>query len=254
MLIAKDTSSLKLLEEQSKLASMGEMIGNIAHQWRQPLSIISTTASGMKLQSEMGIDIPNNELIRFSEDINSQAQYLSKTIDNFRNFLKANKNYLKIKVENIFETVFSLTNATIKNNHITLVSKIENDIAINGSINELCEAFINIINNSKDILKERVPNQRDRFIFLNVKKTSNNKVEIKIKDSGGGIAKDIINRIFEPYFTTKHKSIGTGLGLSMADKIIRERHKGSISVYNEEYQYKDKKYKGACFLIVFNTI
>ena len=114
------------------------------------------------------------------------------------------------------------------------------------------EAFINILNNSKDILKEKISNEEDRLIFIDAYKNNESKVIITFKDSGGGIPDDIINRVFEPYFTSKHQSRGTGLGLAMADKIIRERHEGTISVSNEKFEYEGKTYKGACFMVVLN--
>jgi len=244
----------RLLIQQSKMAAMGEMIGNIAHQWRQPLSAISTAASGMKVQSEYGVNISNKDIVKFSDHIIKQTEYLSKTIDNFRNFLKGEKLYSNMKIEDLFETILNLTDATISNNRISLILDIEANIMINGSINELSEAFINIINNSKDILKEKVKNEEDRLLFISARKNENQKVEIIFKDSGGGIADNIIDRVFEPYFTSKHQSLGTGLGLSMTDKIIRERHHGSITVQNQEYLYKEKKYKGACFTIIFDLL
>ncbi len=254
LLTVKDTSSLKVNEEQTRLASMGEMIGNIAHQWRQPLSALSTAASGMKVKSEFGIEITKKDIVDFSDYIITHTQYLSKTIDNFRNFLKGDKNYSNIKIEDILETTFSLTNATIKNNNISLICEIEENIMINGSINELSEAFINIINNSKDVLKEKVQNEKERFIFIKAKKNKKGAVEISFKDSGGGIPENIIHRVFEPYFTSKHQSVGTGLGLSMVDKIIRERHKGQINVQNEEFVHDGKKYRGACFTITLKLV
>ena len=157
-----------------------------------------------------------------------------------------------IEIDEILNYTLALTEATIKNNNIKIIKEVENNLLINGSINELSEAFINILNNSKDILKEKVSNEEDRFIFIHAYKKNHSQVVITFKDTGGGIPDDIINRIFEPYFTSKHQSIGTGLGLAMADKIIRERHHGSICVSNEEYEYEGRTYKGACFLIVLN--
>jgi len=250
LLIVKDISSIKLLEEQSKLASMGEMIGNIAHQWRQPLSIITSSASGLKVQSKFGIEITHEQLEEFSDLIVQQSNYLSNTIDNFRDFLKGDTNHKNIKLIEVIEYTLSLVSATIKNNNINLITDIDKDIVLRGSINELSEAFINIINNSKDVLKEKIEDQEDRLIFIETKPHDDESFELVFKDSGGGVDENIIERIFEPYFTSKHKSIGTGLGLSMADKIIRERHAGSINVYNDEYEYNGKRYFGACFKII----
>ncbi|MEA3353718.1 MAG: HAMP domain-containing sensor histidine kinase [Campylobacterota bacterium] len=148
--------------------------------------------------------------------------------------------------------VLNLTEASRGKNFINLITDLKDDLTIKGNLNELEQAFINIVNNSKDILSEK-DKKDDRYIFITSKKIDDNTLEIKILDNGGGLKEDIIDRIFEPYFTTKHKSMGTGLGLSMADKIIRERHNGSIKVHNEEFVYNDKEFKGACFTILFKT-
>ena len=252
ILLIRDISNIKLLEEQSKMASMGEMIGNIAHQWRQPLSIISTSASGMKVKSDFDIELTKDDITNFSEIIIKQTEYLSNTIDNFRDFLKGDKQHSRINIKDVMEYTFSLVDATISNNYIKLIDDIDDTLFIDGSKNELSEAFINIINNSKDAIKANVKNEDNRFIFIKVSEAQNNKVEIIFKDTGGGIPITIIDRIFEPYFTSKHKSVGTGLGLSVVNKIISERHRGTITVYNEEYEYMGNKYKGACFKIIFD--
>ncbi|APW65421.1 hypothetical protein LPB137_05945 [Poseidonibacter parvus] len=242
----------KLLAEQSKMVSMGEMIGNIAHQWRQPLSIISTSASGMMLKSEMEMEFTKEDILGSSKTILNQTKYLSNTIDNFRDFLKGDKSHSLIKLSDVIQYTISIVNASISDNFITLIDNTDKNLSIYGSRNELSEAFINIINNSKDALKTNIKNTDDRFIFIDVKEIENEKIEISFKDSGGGIPNSIINRVFEPYFTSKHQSIGTGLGLSMASKIIKERHYGLITVNNEEYKYNKKLYKGACFKVTLN--
>ena len=252
LMVTKDISSIKLLHEQSKLASMGEMIGNIAHQWRQPLSIITTSASGLKLKSEMNL-LKKEEILVASDNIVEQSNYLSKTIDSFRNYIKGDKSFTKISIKEVLENSLSLVNASLQNNYIDLILDIDNDIKIDGNKNELTEAFINILNNSKDALKSNIKNEEDRLLFISTKKELDKNFIVEILDSGGGIDKSIIDKIFDPYFTTKHKFQGTGLGLSMASKIIRQRHKGKIDVYNKEFTYNNKRYKGACFLITFNS-
>jgi len=251
LMVTKDMSAIKLFHEQSRLASMGEMIGNIAHQWRQPLSVITTAASGLKLKSEMDI-LTKDEISVAGDNIVEQANYLSKTIDSFRNYIKGDRSFTKVSIKDVLKDTISLVSASLHNNYINLILDIDNDLKIVGSKNELTEAFINILNNSKDALKSNVKNENDRLIFIKTKKESDNKLILEFLDSGGGIEESIIDKIFDPYFTTKHKFQGTGLGLSMVSKIIRERHKGLIEVYNKEFTYNNKKYKGVCFLITFN--
>ncbi|WP_320034949.1 transporter substrate-binding domain-containing protein [Halarcobacter sp.] len=250
LITAKDVTSVKLLESQSKLASIGEMIGNIAHQWRQPLSIITTSASGMALKVDLKQEIKDEEIQDFSEQIIKQADYLSKTIDDFRNFIKVDVHKQAVSVKDALGSALGLTIASIKGNYIEVVKQYESDLTIKGNKNELSQAFINIINNAKDKLKELNQNDSKRYLFISTKKIEENAIEIKILDNGGGIDENIIKRVFEPYFTTKDQSVGTGLGLSMSDKIIRERHQGIIEAKNEEFTYMGEKYFGAAFVIV----
>lgn len=246
---AKDITKNKLFEEQARLASMGEMIGNIAHQWRQPLSVISTIASGTKISSEFG-DNPNNILISDMDAIVKQTQYLSKTIDDFRNFIKNDQTKHSISIANTLNKTISIIQSSLKNNHINLISNIQDDLLIDGYENELIQAFINIINNAKDALIENMIDDDSKFIFISTY-YKNDILNVSIKDAGGGISKDALSRIYEPYFTTKHQSVGTGLGLSMAYKIITEHHKATIKAVNEEYQHNQKNFIGANFIISF---
>ena len=239
-----------LIEQQARLVSMGEMIGNIAHQWRQPLSTITTLASGLKLKGEYE-HIEQEDVSNFADGVIQQANYLSNTIENFRNFIKNEKLEEKISIKESLENTCSLLNASLQNNHINLIFNVLDDCEIFGNKNELVEAFINLINNSKDVLKEKVENDIDKIILISSKNLENGEFLLKIQDSGGGIPDNVILRIFEPYFTTKHKSQGTGLGLSMVEKIIRERHKGAITVKNEKFIINEKEYFGASFSIYF---
>jgi PAS domain S-box-containing protein len=250
MLISmKDISKFKLLEERAKLASMGEMIGNIAHQWRQPLSVITTMASGIQLKKELGM-LHEDTLNESMETIVDQANYLSHTIDDFRNFIRNVDEEMPLDIKTTLLKTLSIVSAALKNHDITVIQNIEDTITINGHENDLIQSFINIINNARDAIEENVSNLDDKFIFVTTK-TAENGVIVSIKDNGGGIPQDIINKIFEPYFTTKHQSTGTGIGLSMTHQLLEERHHAQITVQNVEYDYQDKIYKGACFEILF---
>ena len=248
LLSMKDITKNKLFEEQSKLAAMGEMIGNIAHQWRQPLSVITTISSNIKLRSEYD-QLEDYDIESDMNIIMQQAQYLSKTIDDFRNFIRNTKDVHKLSLKDTIEKTLSILHSAMINNSITIITDLKDDIEIEGYENELIQSFINIINNAKDAIKENVKND-EKFIFIDTKKEDSSLI-ITIKDNGGGISDNIIHRIFEPYFTTKNKTVGTGIGLSMTYKMITERHNASIDVYNEEYIYNNKNYKGACFKITF---
>ena len=247
--ISKDLTQRKLMESQSKLASMGEMIGNIAHQWRQPLSVISTISSGVKFKNEMGI-LETNELEDDMDVINKQSQYLSDTIDDFRNFIKNSNKKEKILLCTTIKKALSILHPAMVNNDIEIISKLECDLEIEAYENQLIQAILNIINNAKDALIDHNENE-DKFIFIETKLNSN-ELTITIRDNAGGIPKEIIHKIFEPYFTTKHQSIGTGIGLSMTYQIITEHHNATINVSNEKFEYENNAYIGASFQITFS--
>jgi signal transduction histidine kinase len=235
----------KILVEQSKLASMGEMIGNIAHQWRQPLSVISTAATGMQLQQEYKI-LTDEALKKSCDAINDNAQYLSKTIDDFRDFIKGDKAKTSFSLKDTIDSFLNLVNGSIKTHNINIVIDLEKDVIGYGYKNELEQCFINIFNNSKDIFREK--NIKESFFFLSTLKIDN-KVVVTIKDNGGGIPKDVLPKIFEPYFTTKHESQGTGLGLHMTYNLIVDGMNGSIEAKNTTYTYQNQEYTGAKFII-----
>ncbi len=234
----------KLLKSE-KLASMGEMIGNIAHQWRQPLSVISTSATGMLVEKEF--DVLTDEKFRKScDDINNHAQYLSKTIDDFRNFIKGDRTKKLFSLTEAIDSFFVLIEGTVKSNHINMIIDLQNNIKIDGYESELTQCVINIFNNAKDALNEN--NVTNKFIFITAVE-QDNKVIIKIKDNAGGIPNNILPKIFEPYFTTKHKSQGTGLGLHMTYNLIVDGMNGTVEASNVDYEYNSKNYTGAEFKI-----
>jgi signal transduction histidine kinase len=222
------------------MAAMGEMLGNIAHQWRQPLSVITTASTGMKLQKEL--DMLDDEAFNQSvTNITDSALYLSKTIDDFRNFFKTDKVESTFDITHTFEKVFKLTDGQFSHNDIIFIKNIE-EIKLCSLENELIQALINILNNSKDALIE-LEKPTPRVIFIDVYK-QNKKAIIKVKDNAGGIPKDIIDKVCEPYFTTKHQSQGTGIGLYMTSQIIKKNMNGTFKIKNVEVKYENKIYKG----------
>ncbi len=235
----------QLIAQQSKMASMGEMIGNIAHQWRQPLSVISTGATGILVEKEYG-DLQDDFLIDTCKMIDKNAQYLSKTIDDFKNFIKGDRSKIVFKLEDEINSFINLVQGSITNNHINIVLNLQKDVQIDGYQNELTQCLINIFNNATDVLSNI--QESDRFIFIDTKSDNHNAIII-LKDSAGGISKDILPKIFEPYFTTKHKSQGTGLGLHMTYNIITNGMHGTIKATNKKYSYNNKQYMGAQFKI-----
>lgn len=232
LLTLKDLTAFKLLEEQSRMAALGEMMGNIAHQWRQPLNMISTKATGALFQKEMGI-FTDEMFVESMETINDSAQYLSKTIDTFKNFVKSSfdKQYITTTVQEEIDLAYKIEKATLKNNYIELITEIcETPLPLYAPEGELSQVLINILNNAKDILKEK-DEEYEKWIKMSLFQDEQ-KYTITIEDNGGGIPPEILPKIFEPYFTTKHQSSGTGLGLHMSYKIITESLKGSIIADN----------------------
>ena len=232
-----------ILYQQSKMAAMGEMIGNIAHQWRQPLSIITTATSGMVLQKQMGV-LTDEFFFEASNRINASSQYLSQTIDDFRNFFIPNKEKSKVNLIEIFKKTLDLISAQFSSKDIEIIKNIEG-VEFESYENELIQALINILNNSRD---ELIKKDGERFIFVDAFE-KDNFINIIIKDNAGGVIKENLDKIFEPYFTTKYKSQGTGIGLYMTEEIITKHLNGTICVENVEFTYNEKEYFGAEFTI-----
>ena len=234
----------RILFQQAKMASMGEMIENIAHQWRQPLSSISSSATSLLVQKEINI-LEDETLTKNLQGINKKAQFLSKTIDDFRNFFNSNKYKSTFSISTSIKETLTLLDSQFKHNDIMIIEDI-NNIEIKNYKNEFMQVILNILNNAKDAL---ILKHNNRFIFIEAH-TNNTNLIIKIKDSGGGINKDIIHKIFDPYFTTKHQGQGTGIGLYMSNEIITKHMKGSINFTNEKFLYENKIYLGAQFEVV----
>jgi len=235
----------KLLFEQSKMVSMGEMIGNIAHQWRQPLSLISTSSTAMIMEKEYNI-LTDEQLLKYCNNINDNAQYLSQTIDDFKNFIKGERIKKLFNLKDNINSFLHLVDGKLKNNNIKIILDLDDSIHINGYENELIQCLMNIVNNSKDALLEIVNDYRLIFISTSIK---DDKIVISIKDNAQGIPENILPNIFEPYFTTKKQSQGTGLGLHMTHNLIVEGMNGTINAKNVSYQYDSNNQIGAEFTI-----
>jgi len=231
------------LFEQSKIASMGEMLFNIAHHWRQPLSLISTVATGIDLQREMGM-LTDEKLDKAMKNINTSAQHLSSTIEDFASFFNTNQKKELFLLNDIIEKAIKIVASDFEENHITL--EISNNIPtkLNGYEHELTQSIHNILNNAKDILLF----QEARIVQIQTFEL-NNDVEVVIQDNGGGIPDEIIKNIFEPYFTTKHKSQGTGMGLYSSYITITNKMNGEITACNDEFFINGKRYFGAKFVV-----
>ncbi len=229
----------RLLSQQQKMVSMGQMIENIAHQWRQPLSLITTSASGIKLKKQIN-DLDDEFLDKTLDSIMNTSKYLSNTIDDFRYFFKPQKEKEDFYLENCCNKTVDLLNSNFLSKDIKIINKSE-DIKILGYETELIQVLINILNNSKDALE--FSKEKDKLIFIDIFRDKD-KAIIEINDNAGGIDESIIDKIFEPYFTTKHQSQGTGIGLYMCQEIIHKHMNGKIDISNVNYEYNNKLYKG----------
>ncbi len=237
----------QMLIQQSKLASMGEMIGNISHQWKQPLSVISTHASNIKFDHELE-QLDKDNLMNPINDILNQVQYLSKTIDNFRVFFKPYNTTSTFNIKKFLDKCIDLVKSSFDENTIEAIQDIDYKIDSLGDPNQLTQALINILNNAKDALKNAENIHKKLVFIISVKENDKKQVVISIKDNAGGIPENIIKKVFEPYFTTKGET-GTGLGLYISHTIITKNLKGTIEVINEEFEYENHLYKGANFII-----
>ncbi|NVJ52399.1 MAG: HAMP domain-containing histidine kinase [Campylobacteraceae bacterium] len=211
----------KQLLEQMKLAQMGEMIGNIAHQWRQPLSTISTAASGLKMKHEFGM-LEESDIPEFTDTIVTNTKYLSETIDTFRDFIKEEKETKEVVIQERIDETLKIVRASLENSYIKLINNIdyENPLKVKIVAEELAQVLINILNNAKDVIIQR--KIEEGTITIDLIQTNKN-FKITIEDNAKGIEEDVLPKIFDPYFTTKHQFHGTGLGLYMS-KLIVEKH------------------------------
>ena len=241
--IMKNDEKNRILFQQNKMAAMGEMIGNIAHQWRQPLSVITVLASSLKVKKELDI-LEEKDYLESYNLILETANYLSNTIDDFQYYFSPNKNKNSFNTKNLIDKSLKLSSMEFKEHNINVIKNIEEFEALNFE-NELLQVVINILNNAKD---ELIKKDAKRYIFIDLFKEDKN-IIIKIKDNAGGIDKNVIDRVFEPYFTTKHKSKGTGIGLYMCQEIIVKHIEGTIQVSNEIYEYENEEFIGAKFEI-----
>ncbi len=225
--------------QQSRLAQMGEMLSMIAHQWRQPLSAISSTASSLKLKASLG-KADKDIVLKKSDDIVKYAKHLSSTIDDFRSFFKSNKIKADTNLNEIVQSVLNIVKHSLENSGISLETELKCDKIFQSYPNEIKQVLLNLIKNAEDVLKEK--DIKDPKIVIKTYEKESMLI-LEVLDNAGGVPEDIRDKVFDPYFSTKIKKDGTGLGLYMS-KIIIEKHCSSkIEVVNKK--------NGALFRIIF---
>jgi len=236
----------QIMFQQARLASMGEMLQNIAHQWRQPLGAITMIIQSF--QSKFLSGKLDEEFINKSvEDALLLAKSMSDTLEDFRTFFAPYKKCKKFNLKKAIEKSIDLTKYQLEKENINVYISLSENIEVYGFENKLIHVLLNLINNSKDALLENKVSDKKIWIVV---KTTNYQVIINIIDNGGGIKNNIITKIFDPYFTTKHKSVGTGIGLYMSKQIIEKHMNGKILCKNIKHKMgKSQFYNCAMFTI-----
>ncbi|MFY4795830.1 ATP-binding protein [Aliarcobacter butzleri] len=235
---SKQKEQEQLLIQQTRLAAMGEMIGNIAHQWRQPLNALGLVLQNLKFSYDMG-ELDEKMMDKSINKADMLTKNMSKTIDDFRNFFKPNKSKEKFGINQNINKAIELVESTFEHHNIKLEKNFSSDeLEFHGFPNEFSQVILNILTNAKDaIIENKILNP----LVIVETKIENDNICISIKDNANGIDENIVNKIFEPYFTTKDEGKGTGIGLYMSKIIIENNMNGKIEVYNLE--------KGANFII-----
>jgi signal transduction histidine kinase len=244
--VEKNREKDQIMYQHARLASMGEMVGNIAHQWRQPLSALSMIIQSFSIKSMAGkldqrfIDSQVSEGLRISKT-------MSNTIDDFNNFFLPNKSREYFDIEHVLQDTLEFA----KENKVDIHIDCQKNFRVYGFQNELSQVVLNLLNNAIDNFKQQ-DIKIDQHILIQVLKPKNSKKsgQILFIDNGGGIDQHIMDKIFDPYFTTKHKSAGTGIGLYMSKQIIERQMRGELKVCNTTKTFDDQSYKCAQFCII----
>ena len=220
----------EFLFQKAKMADMGEMIGNIAHQWRQPLAINNTLLSILKEKAQMEM-LSTAEIVEKLEEMEYNIQYMSKTIDDFMHFYHPAKKKSIFCVSDVIEHALTIMRPILKKAGIALHFDYCENAYIKGYMNEYTQVVVAVLTNAKDALVDRGVTGAHIDVALTV---AEGKVTLSVSDNAGGIDELHLQRIFDPYFTTKHKSMGTGLGLYIAKMIIEKNMGGTLTAKNIE--------------------
>lgn len=235
--LAKNREKDLVMLQQGRLAAMGEMMSNIAHQWRQPLNELGIMIQMLRIDYNDKL-LDEQRLDRFIDDSMLTIQHMSQTINTFRDFFKKDRSAQLFDAADAITATVELLRASFQSAGIDLQLDLQQGCRLSGRQDDLSQAILNLCNNARDILLERAVALPSLTVAC---QTGDGLVVITVSDNGGGIPADIIDKIFDPYFTTRHKSQGTGLGLYISRKIIEGNFGGSITAQNS--------CSGACFLI-----
>jgi len=228
ILKTRELEDLRVVFHQARLASLGQMLANIAHQWRQPLTQLGLSLFNIKKEAHrQNLD----ELDAIQSDAKQTIKNMSQTIDDFTNFFKPNKEQVRFNIRESINEAVALLGKTIIQESISIRTDIINVATLEGVPNELTQIFINLLQNSKDAFN--MNNISNKIIRINVQ-VVDDMIHIEFIDNAGGISQDIIDKVFEPYFTTKHQFSGTGIGLFMSKMICEQSFNGSMYVESKD--------------------
>lgn len=230
----------KILIQQTKLATMGEMMDIVAHQWKQPINIIYMNTSFVKELMDDGMEFDKKMIDNCYDKVSTQIEHMVKTLDDFREFFRPNHKIESLNLKELLNGVLLLIHDEIIRNNMDIELDIDDSLNIEGNKGEIKHIFINLLNNARDAFKENNIKHKNIKIYTYI--NNDNKVQIDIKDNAGGIPENIMSNIFEANFTTKENSGGTGMGLYMS-RFIAKKNNAKLSVENIE--------NGACFRLVF---
>lgn len=236
--VEKNIKNEKQLIEQSRMAQMGEMINMIGHQWRQPLNALGLTTQKLGFYNSRGV-LDDEKIENIMNHSMELIDGMSTTIDDFRNFYKPSKELVTMRLDEVVNKSLTLIQGSMIDANIELIQEYNSteEILLYGS--ELMQVILNVINNASDNFKEK------QLENPHIKITTENRT-ISICDNAGGIAKNIMGKIFDPYFSTKNEKNGTGLGLYMSKTIVEDHHNGKLSAHNTD--------DGVCFIIEVGTV
>ncbi|CAM3426429.1 cache domain-containing protein [Arcobacter aquimarinus] len=226
--IEKNREKEQLLIQKSKLIALGEMISNIAHQWRQPLSELSSILMFIKFKFDLNA-LDSQTMDKKSKEATQVLEYMSHTIDDFRNFFMPKKDKEEFYLNKVINSIMTIVSSGLQNNNINVEINIDDNITLKTYLNEYQQVILNILKNAKDILIEK--NIKNPLIKMEAK-IDETHIILTIEDNGGGVFVEPLNKIFEPYFTTKSKSDGTGIGLYMSKIIVEKNMQGILKVKN----------------------
>ncbi|MCK9373282.1 MAG: ATP-binding protein [Sulfuricurvum sp.] len=240
--ISKRREQEAIMMQQSRMAGMGEMIGNIAHQWRQPLNALSLICINVKDAYDYE-ELTSEFLQKSTAKAEVLIRKMSTTIDDFRNFFKPDKEIGAFNLKDTVDEAYGLVDVAFTQQGIGVDIRIDPSLEVRGYKNEFSQVILNLLNNARDVLEERAVKEKKIHIRL-LRKGSH--IVLTLQDNGGGIPQAVLPRIFDPYFSTKEEGKGTGIGLYMSKTIIEEHHKGVLHASNEG--------EGACFTIILPAL